>query len=82
MNEPDSTSSAPKGIAKGYSVVGRKLLTVTATSATSDDSLIESLLQTTFPAINLRDGEMLEGFAERVAEAAGLTVAKWELSGE
>ncbi len=51
MNEPDSTYSSPKGIAKSYSVVGRKLLTVTATSAVSDDSLIESLLQgrRTFP---------------------------------
>lgn len=81
MNEPGSTPPLPAGTAKGYSVVGRKLLTVTATSATSDDGLIESLLKITFPPMTFLPGETLEGFAERVADAAGLTVAKWDLVG-
>lgn len=67
-----------EGTLKGYSVVGRKLLTVSATSATSDDSLIETLLKTTFPPMSPQAGETMEAFAERVAVAAGLTVAKWE----
>ena len=82
MSEPNSIPSLPAGTAKGYSVVGRKLLTVTATSANSDDSLIENLLKTTFPPMNPQPGETLEGFAERVADSAGLTVANWEISGE
>lgn len=81
MSEPSSQPSVPGGSASGFSVIGRKLLTVTATSATSNDSLIESLLKTTFPKVNLQPGETLEAFAGRVADAAGLTVAKWEFSG-
>ena len=82
MAEPISSCSRPEGTLKGYSVVGRKLLTVSATSAVSDDSLIESLLKTTFPPMRPEAGETLEAFAERVAVAAGLTVAKWESAGE
>lgn len=82
MTEPDSTPSLPAGTVTGYSVIGRRLLTVTATSATSHDSLIETLLKTTFPKLSPLPGETVEGFAVRVAEAAGLTVANWECSGE
>ena len=80
MSETTNTAAVPGGTAKGYSVVGRKLLTVTATSAHSDDSLIESLLTTIFPTLSLNPGETLAEFAERVAEGAGLTVANWEFS--
>jgi hypothetical protein len=82
MAEPIAAGSLPEGTIKGYSIVGRKLLTVSATSVTSDDSLIESLLKTTFPGMSPEAGETLEAFAERVAVAAGLTVAKWEPAGE
>ena len=82
MHDSDSISASPKGTVKGYSVVGRKLVTVTPSSASSDDSLIDSLLQITFPRISPAPGETLREFAERVAEAAGLTVAKWEMGGE
>ena len=82
MSEPDTTPSLPAGTATGYSVIGRRLLTVTATSATSHDSLIETLLKTMFPKLSPRPGETVQGFAERVADAAGLTVANWECSGE
>ena len=82
MSEPDTTPSLPAGTATGYSVIGRRLLTVTATSATSHDSLIESLLKTTFPKLSPRPGETVQDFAVRVADAAGLTVANWECSGE
>lgn len=82
MNEPDSLPAHPAGTANGYSVIGRKLLTVTATSATSDDSLIESWLKTALPKLSPRPGETVKDFAVRVAEAAGLTVANWECSGE
>ena len=82
MSEPASTPSSAGGTATGYSVIGRKLLTVTATSATSHDSLIETLLKTTFPKLSPHPGETVEVFAVRVADAAGLTVAHWECSGE
>lgn len=82
MTEPDSTPSLPAGTATGYSVIGRRLLSVTATSATSHDSLIETLLKTTFPKLSPHPGETVKDFAERVADAAGLTVANWECSGE
>ena len=81
MSEPNSKPSVPGGTATGFSVIGRKLLTVTATSATSNDSLIESLLKTTFSNLRLHPGETVDAFGERVAEAAGLTVASWEFSG-
>jgi len=82
MSEPDSNPSLPAGTATGYSVIGRRLLTVTATSATSHDSLIENLLKSTFPKLSPHPGENVEAFAVRVADAAGLTVANWECSGE
>ena len=82
MSESTSKPALPDGTLKGYSVVGRKLLTVTPTSATSDDSLIDNLLKTTFDSVDFQPGGSLEEFAEKVAEAAGLTVAKWEPGGE
>ena len=63
-------------------MIGRKLLVVTATSAKSDDSLIGNLLKTTFPQLTLQPGETVGDFAVRVADAAGLTVASWEIRAE
>ncbi len=81
MSESGPPITSTAATATGFSVIGRKLLTVTADNAHSDDSLIENLLKATFPRMNQDSGESLEDFAIRVADAAGLTVATWELSG-
>jgi hypothetical protein len=81
MNDAPFFPAFQRGTATGYSPTGLKLLTVTAATVESPLPMIHRVLEMTSANHSPYAGEPLARYAQRVAAAAGLTVAKWELSG-